>query len=274
MFPPSRSMSCSARRQALHLQPMEPQQWAWHAVASRGLIVLLAIFSQAALLSEAVLAQKASSDPLAAYRSAAEKWEKDIQALEKLDKSQASDERTILFLGSSSIKRWTTLTTDLAPWPALNRGYGGARFSDLAIYAPRLLQAHQPRAAVIYVGNDITGKEDTDKRPEEVVELFQLVVGSIRQRNPLAEIFLVEITPAPSRFQAWPQIQAANRQLKAACEADDHLHFIETHPHYLTAEGQPRPELFVSDRLHQNDDGYKVWKRLIMAQVEAVLVKP
>jgi lysophospholipase L1-like esterase len=274
MFSPPRSTTRSGRQPTLCLEPTASQAWAWQAVVSRRLMVLLAIFSQAALLSQTVLAQKASSDPLAAYRTAAEKWEKDIQALEKLDKSQPSDERTILFLGSSSIKRWTTLTADLAPWPALNRGYGGARFSDLAIYAPRLLQAHQPRAAVIYVGNDITGKQDTDKRPEEVVQLFRTVVESIRQRNPLAEIFLVEITPAPSRFQAWPQIQAANRELKAACEADDHLHFIETHPHYLTAAGQPRPELFVSDRLHQNEDGYQVWKRLIMAQVEAVLVKP
>ncbi|MBC7682348.1 MAG: GDSL family lipase, partial [Ferruginibacter sp.] len=37
----------------------------------------------------------------------------------------------------------------------------------------------------------------------------------------------------------------------------------------LDAEGQPRPELFLPDRLHLNDAGYRLWKSIITAQLPA-----
>jgi lysophospholipase L1-like esterase len=209
-------------------------------------------------------------DPLKAYREVSAKWEKDIAEWEEKDKSEVADESSILFLGSSSIRRWTTLSKDMAPWPCVGRGYGGAKFSDLAIYAPRLLAAHHPRGVVIYVGNDITGKPDQDKTPEEVVRLFGIVVDAIQSRSVNTEIFVIAITPAPSRFTAWPEIQTANQQLKAYCEKGKQLHFVETHPYYLTAEGEPRPELYVKDRLHQNDSGYQIWSGIIRKELERV----
>ncbi len=209
-------------------------------------------------------------DPFKVYREVAAKWEKDIAAWEEKDKSEVADESSILFLGSSSIRRWTTVSKDMAPWPCVSRGYGGAKFSDLAIYAPRLLAAHHPRGVVIYVGNDITGKPDLDKSPEEVVRLLGIVVDAVKKQSPNAEVFVIAITPAPSRFAAWPQIQAANHQLKAFCERGKQLHFIETHPFYLTAEGEPRPELFVEDRLHQNASGYQIWSGIIRKELERV----
>ena len=158
----------------------------------------------------------------------------------------------------------------MAPWPVVGRGYGGAKFSDLAIYAPRLLAAHHPRGIVIYVGNDITGKADQDKAPEEIVRLCGIVVEAVKKQAPNAEIFLIAITPSPVRFAAWPKIQAANQQLKEFCQKDSKLHFIETHPSYLTADGQPRPELFVEDRLHQTADGYKIWSGIIRKELDRV----
>ncbi len=213
-------------------------------------------------------------DSLKDYREPSAKWEKDIVAWEKKDLTEVADENSLLFLGSSSIRRWTTLPKDLAPWPCIGRGYGGAKFSDLAIYAPRLLAAHHPRGVVIYVGNDITEKTELNKTPEEVVRLFSIVVDAVKKQVPKAEIFVIAITPSPKRFQAWPDIQAANTQLKAFCEKDSKLHFIETHSLYLTAEGQPRPELYVSDQLHQNEDGYKIWSGIIRKELERVFGSP
>jgi lysophospholipase L1-like esterase len=210
------------------------------------------------------------TDSLKAYREASAKWEKDIAAWEAKDKSEVADDSSILFLGSSSIRRWNTLSRDMAPWPCIGRGYGGAKYSDLAIYAPRLLAAHHPRGVVIYVGNDITGKPNDDKTPEEVVRLFGIVVDAVKKQSPKAEVFVIAITPAPSRFAAWPQIQKANQQLKAYCEKGERLHFIETHPFYLTADGNPRPELYVEDRLHQNESGYQVWSGIIRKELERV----
>ncbi|MDZ4848491.1 MAG: GDSL-type esterase/lipase family protein [Pirellulaceae bacterium] len=222
-------------------------------------------------LSQRLMAQE--KDLLSEYREKAMSWEKDIAAWEKSDQTEVAGDSTLLFLGSSSIRRWQTLSTDIEPWKAIGRGYGGAKFSDLAIYAPRLLAAHHPKGVVVYVGNDITGKAETDKKPEEIVRLFGIVVDAIKKQAPQAEIFLIAITPAPSRFAAWPKIQTANSQLQEFCKKHTKLHFIETHSAYLTTDGQPRPELYVEDRLHQNEVGYKLWSGIIRKELESVYGK-
>lgn len=234
------------------------------------LVVVCSLFSAYTLAQESSPATKATD----AVKQAVEKFESAIVAWEKKDKTEVADRTSILFIGSSSIRRWESLPKDLAPWKTVGRGYGGAKFSDLAVLAPRLLAAHHPRGVVVYVGNDITGKPEQDKKPEEIVRLFSVVVGAIKKQVPQAEIFMIAITPAPSRFKVWPETQEANRQLREYCEKDSKLHFIETHPSYLTADGQPRPELYVKDQLHQNEDGYLIWSGIIRKELERVFGKP
>ncbi len=202
------------------------------------------------------------------------RWEKDIAALEELDKSEIAGEKSVLFLGSSSIRRWESMAKDMEPWPVVRRGYGGAKFSDLVFFTERLMAAHSPRAVVVYVGNDITGNEKTDKSPEEVVKLFSQVVGDIHHKKPDAEVFVIGITPAPKRFAAWPTIQKANDLLKKYCSQNKRLHFIETAAAYLTSDGQPRPELYVDDKLHQNAAGYQLWSGIIRQELEKVFGSP
>jgi hypothetical protein len=211
--------------------------------------------------------QLASEEWLSSYRQAAAKWEPDIAKLETLNASESPVPESILFLGSSSIRLWKNVKSDMAPWPIIQRGYGGAKFSDLAIHVPRLLKGLEFRAALIFVGNDITGDQN-DKSPEEVVRLFDSVVRSIRKARPHATIFLLAVTPTPKRFAVWTQIREANAALKKHCDALPACHFIATEQAYLTSDGQPRPELFVEDRLHQNEAGYQQWSKLIRGAFE------
>lgn len=212
-----------------------------------------------------------SDDLVEKYRAAAvEKWAKDMDRIASRDAKEADPKDAILFLGSSSIRLWTEIASDLKPWPVIERGYGGAKFSDLAVLADQIIKPHKFRAAVIFVGNDVTGSKD-DKTPAEVVRLFQHVVGTLRKYEPTAAIFLLEITPTPKRWEAWPKIQASNAALKAACESGDNLHFISTASDYLTPDGQPMPELFKADKLHQNRDGYARWSRIIDAALKKTL---
>ena len=182
-----------------------------------------------------------------------------------------------MFLGSSSIRLWKTLADDMAPWPVVGRGYGGARLSDLVVFAERLLQSHDYRALVVFVANDIAGSTNDrfpDKSPEEVLELFELLVRIARQHQPERPIFFIAITPSGSRFQVWDQINRANELIRQYIDTDDQLYFIDTRQHFLTAEGLPNDELFVADRLHLNDAGYRLWSQLIKAELERSLGWP
>ena len=108
-----------------------------------------------------------SCSPVKKYQDLPEvlAWENDIQKFEQLDKSEKYSQDAILFAGSSSIRLWTTLESDMSPYPVIQRGYGGARLSDFAVYADRIIAPHPCRAIVIFIANDITGSE-ADKSPE------------------------------------------------------------------------------------------------------------
>jgi lysophospholipase L1-like esterase len=216
------------------------------------------------------LAQEAP-DPLLKYRAKAiEKWEAEIKKLEALDNQQEKAESPILFIGSSSIRMWKDLAADMQPWRVLNRGFGGAKFTDLAVFVDRLVSPHHCKAIVIFVANDIVGKPE-DRTPEEVAELFKYIVGRIRKTHPDQPVFLIAVTPTPSRFQAWPQIQLANAQLEEVCRHEANLHFIATEKQYLDDQGQPIEKYFIDDKLHQNREGYVLWGSIIKRKLEEVL---
>ncbi len=215
--------------------------------------------------------QQLDVDPLAAYRNAAlEKWEKEIQKLEQLDLKESDPDKAILFIGSSSIRRWESMATDLQPWPTIRRGYGGAKFSDLAVFVDRLVNPHQFQALVIFVGNDITGS-DADKTPDEVLRLFQYVVGRVRIEHTSQPIFLIGVTPNSKRFHAWNRVQEMHTLVKKYIAQDDSLHFIETASSFLGSDGRPRDELFVEDKLHLNSQGYELWAAIIKSELAKVL---
>lgn len=210
--------------------------------------------------------------PVSKYRSLPEvkAWESEIQKFEQADRSESYPPESIIFAGSSSIRLWTSLKEDMAPYPVIHRGYGGARLSDFAVYAPRIFDPHQFRAAVIFIANDITGGE-TDKTPEEVLALYKDVVKTIRKNHRDTPVFWIAVTPTSSRWKAWPQIDKANKLIKEYSEKSKNLYFIRTDSAFLGDDGKPKDELFRSDLLHLNDKGYEVWKGLVKTELDKVL---
>lgn len=223
------------------------------------------------VLSWAVLAPLQSDDLLAPYRAAAhQRWENEIQALEKLDQEHADPAHAVLFLGSSSIRRWENIASDMAPFPTIRRGYGGAKFSDLAVFIERLVKPHHFDAVAIFVGNDISGSPQ-DKSPEQVIKLVEYCVAKIREHDSQAPVFLIAITPTPARFAVWDKIRDLNAKLAEYCRGSDHLHYIDTVESYLDQSGKPIADYFVEDRLHQNQAGYTLWAKLIKNELKKVL---
>jgi lysophospholipase L1-like esterase len=213
-----------------------------------------------------------SCSPIRIYRHLPEvtSWESDIRTFEHMDSVETYPPNSILFAGSSSIRMWSTLARDMAPYPVIQRGYGGARLSDLAVYARRIIYPHPCRAIVMFVANDITGNKD-DKSPEEVSRLFKYVLQTIRRKLPDIPVFWIETTPTALRWEVWPQISQANKLIKAACEADKNTYFITTDFAFLNDSGLPNENLFQSDRLHLNAEGYAVWTKIIKKELQRVI---
>jgi lysophospholipase L1-like esterase len=213
-----------------------------------------------------------SCSPVRTYRNlqVVKAWEPEIQKFEALDYKNNYPDNSLLFTGSSSIRLWESLSKDMAPYPVIQRGYGGAKLSDYLVYADRIIYPHKVSAIVIFIANDISGSE-SDKSPRQVAKLFKHLVKLIRKENPEIPVFWISITPSTSRWAVWPQIREANNLIRAYCERNDDTYFIATESFFLNDKGSPRDELFLPDLLHLNSDGYKVWSGIIKEEIDNVL---
>ncbi|MCR9197859.1 MAG: GDSL-type esterase/lipase family protein [Planctomycetaceae bacterium] len=204
--------------------------------------------------------------------AATKRWAKDVEAFDAQNRSEPDPDNGILFIGSSSIRRWDSIAADMAPFPTIRRGYGGAKYTDMAVFAERIVQPHRYRALVMFVGNGVVG-EPTDHSPELIERLTRHIVRVSQKHQPEAPVFLIEITPCERRFDAWRKIRQVNARLREVALSTPSTYFIPTASHYLKPDGTPRPELFVDDRLHLNADGYQLWSRLIKRRLNDVLAE-
>lgn len=213
-----------------------------------------------------------SCSPLKKYKNSVQGWEADIRKFEHLDSVQQYPADAILFMGSSSIRLWNTLSEDMKPYNVIQRGFGGSKFSDVAWYTPRIVYHHKCQAVVIFVANDIVGS-DEDKTPAEVASLFSYTVRTIRRKLPDVPVFYIQVTPTERRWSVWPKIQEGNALIRDLSTKLRNVHYIETADYFLNQEGKPRQDLFIKDKLHLNEEGYKVWTRIIKSNLDAVLKK-
>jgi hypothetical protein len=213
-----------------------------------------------------------SCSPIRKYQNLPEvrSWENDIQKFEQLDKSDKYPQDAILFAGSSSIRLWTSLEKDMVPYHVIQRGYGGAKLSDFAVYADRIFDPHQCRAIVLFIANDITGSSQ-DKTPENVAALFRNVLKTIRKTHPVTPVFWISITPTVLRWKVWPEIEKANSLIKEICDKKKNTYFIKTDFAFLSENGLPKDELFRDDKLHLTEKGYAVWTEIIKKELNNIL---
>ena len=224
----------------------------------------LALLVPATLLLSILAASAQVAAPAAPALDLA-KWEAEISAFERADREAPPAPGGIVFAGSSSIRLWTTLKDDFAGLPVLNRGFGGSQIREVTAFADRIILPYKPRLIVFYCGsNDVMA----GRTVPEVVDDFKAFVAKVRGAVPQARILYIAIAPNPARWErknAWLDL---NARIKAYSESDPRVTFVDIWPEMLDPAGQPRPELFVEDRLHMNPRGYAIWKRLVRPVVE------
>jgi lysophospholipase L1-like esterase len=188
------------------------------------------------------------------------RYEKDIQAFEKLDKTETYSPNAILVAGSSYIRLWTTIKQDLAPQEIIQRGFGGSNVQDMSYFVRRIVAPHpKVKAIVFYTGsNDIIGT-DKDKSPQAVLDTFKTIMKIVRETHPTTPIYWIEISPNERRWKVWDKIQETNRLFKEYATQTSNLRIIEAASSLLGNDKKPVVKWFKDDKLHPNEEGYKVW---------------
>jgi len=125
----------------------------------------------------------------------AQGWEPAIRDFEDQDKVHPPKPGCIVFAGSSSIRFWDTLISDMKPLDVINRGFGGSQMSDLEYYAKRIVNVYRPKAVVVYEGdNDLAST--SPKTPEMVADGFRQFVQIVRADLPDTWIYFISIKPS------------------------------------------------------------------------------
>jgi lysophospholipase L1-like esterase len=187
-------------------------------------------------------------------------FEAEIRAFERADSLAPPPSGRVLLWGSSSFRFWATCQADLAPFPVVNRGFGGSQMTDAIAYLDRAVVPHRPGLLLVYEGdNDLAA----GKSPQEVAQDFAKLVLLARQRLPGLQVGFVAIKPSPLRANLLAQQAEANRLVEAFCRQGKGLYFIDVASPMLDAAGQPRPDLFIGDKLHMNRSGYEVWVKVV-----------
>jgi lysophospholipase L1-like esterase len=182
-------------------------------------------------------------------------WEKDVAAFEAADRTNPPPTDATLFVGSSTIVRWTTLQEDFPDQRVINRGFGGNQIVDSTHFADRMIVPYRPRRIFLRAGgNDL----HAGKSPEQVFQDFRDFVATIHAKLPNTEIVYISLAPSIARWEEREATKKLNALVEEYVKKGRRLKYIETYDTTLDAKGQPRPELFVEDKLHFSPEGYKL----------------
>jgi len=182
-------------------------------------------------------------------------WEKEIAAYEAADQANPPPKEGVLFVGSSTIRLWKSLAQDFPGHKVINRGIGGSEIVDSTHFAERIIFPYEPKQIFLRAGgNDI----HNGRLPDEIADDFAAFVRKVHARLPRTEIIYIFVSPAPSRWGENDKYRDLNRRIREMALRMPRVCCIDAYDISLDSSGQARHDLFVSDKLHFNAEGYKL----------------
>lgn len=194
-------------------------------------------------------------------------FDNEIRAFKHQDSINFPPKNGILFIGSSSIRKWTDLETRFAGKPIIRRGVGGCELRQLLdYYTPYILFPYHPRKIFIYAGeNDIAA----GKSGKFVFDEFQKLWEMINKKLPDATVYFMSVKLSPSRAKYFAEVNKANELIKNYLANKPNSAFIDVGSMILKKDGvTPDSSLFESDYLHLNSKGYDRWQQVLEPYVQ------
>jgi lysophospholipase L1-like esterase len=194
-------------------------------------------------------------------------FDNEIRDFKHADSVKFPPKNGILFIGSSSIRKWTDLEQRFSDKPIIRRGVGGCTLEQLVdYYTPYILFPYQPKKVFIYAGeNDIAAGKTGGFVAEEFTKLWAMLSSKL----PKAEVYFMAVKPSPSRAQFLPEVKIANTKIKAFLASKKKGHYIDVASVILKPSTlRPDSSLFEGDLLHLNKTGYDKWQAVLQPYVK------
>lgn len=193
------------------------------------------------------------------------RWEPTIQKFEAEDKQNAPAKGGVVFIGSSSIARWSNLAESFPNIKVVNRGFGGSELADSAKYASRVVVPHAPRIVVLYAGENDLNRGVT---PDVISADLGKFTDVIRKSLPSTRIVVIGLKPSLLRWKLRAGMHETNELIRTRCAADRNCVYVDPWPSMIGKDGTPKPEFFVEDGLHMTPEGYKAWTLMLQPHLK------
>jgi len=215
----------------------------------------------ALLLASISLSAYDRADYPRVFEPAPERFASAIAEFQAADAANPPPKGAIVCTGSSSMRMWhPRIKDDLPGLTLLPRGFGGSHYTDLIYYLEALVFKYQPRALLLYEGDN---DAKYGKTPERIFQDFKFLVEQCREQVPDLRLYIIGSKPSVARWAIAEQMQRNNAMIQDYCRAKPGFTYIDVWPQLLDGNGQVRPELFMEDELHLNSAGYDRWTAAI-----------
>jgi hypothetical protein len=192
---------------------------------------------------------------------------KEVQAFKHQDSLDFPKPNGVLFIGASSIRKWTDLEQRFSGVPIIKRGVGGSELWQWEqYYMSYLVFPYHPRKIFLYAGeNDMAiGKKTVDETYTSFVKFYEMM----RKELPDVEFYWLAQKASPSRPKFIAAGIALNNRVKTYIANKPKNTYVDLATPILNEKMQPDSSLFLKDMLHLNSKGYDKWQAVLKDYVK------
>jgi lysophospholipase L1-like esterase len=187
-----------------------------------------------------------------------------IAAFGEQDRTGMPPTCATLFVGSSSIRFWRTLSEDFPDRSVINRGFGGSTVWEVNHYFDRVVTPYRPKEIVFYAGeNDL----NAGRTPEQVYADFVQFMRLKENALGATPVWYIAAKPSKLRLDQLSLQSDLNARIKALADTRDDLAYIDIVGPMLKPDGTPK-DIYVEDNLHMTPAGYAIWTPIVDAALD------
>ena len=176
---------------------------------------------------------------------------------------KSAEKGGVLIMGSSTMDYWEDWQTDIGGRLGYNVGIGGTIVEDWLYAYDKLVKPFDPSIILVYLGgNNINNMGHTGAYAEKLMEQL---LNKMHADFPDAKIYYIYSMAVPNCYRGGKFNYEYGRfieEMKTLVANTDWLNGIDTFGD-LTQDGEAKKDLYRSDGIHLNDDGYDEFARII-----------
>ncbi len=194
------------------------------------------------------------------------KYSSELSEFAQNDKKGNDSTNLIVFIGSSTFRKWNNMQSYFPNSNILNHGFGGSRLAEAIYFADKMVYQYKPAQVVLYEGDNDLG---AGVSVENLLADLKVFVRLTEIKLPKSQIILLSVKYSPRRNAQREQMKEYNAKMKEFAATKPNLKYLDIASVVLNENGSYRKELFTSDSLHVNADCYKLFAK----KIEPFLIK-